>query len=116
MPITVTCACGRAFPMPEFMAGQSVKCTACGKDVAIPATDAPAARPAPVETTAIDRIQLTCKCGNKIKARKSLAQDGVPCERCGATVRLDASGATTSTAAPAPAPKLPPPAPVAVAP
>lgn len=37
MPVSLTCSCGRTLSIPDRFAGTTVKCPACGMDVAVPA-------------------------------------------------------------------------------
>lgn len=45
-PIQVRCRCGKAYKAPAALRGKSLKCPACGQDVAIPVNSPPAAAPA----------------------------------------------------------------------
>ena len=55
MPITVECKCGKAFQLPDNLAGKRGRCPACGEEIQIPAAvdAAPVSPPTPVAATPV---------------------------------------------------------------
>ncbi|MCL4205254.1 MAG: prolyl oligopeptidase family serine peptidase [Pirellulaceae bacterium] len=87
MAIEVSCRCGRRFAAKPELAGQRVKCPACGAGLVIPR---PAAAP----------LVVACACGKRFEAQPHLAGRQVPCPSCRRPLLIpDAGGAASQAAA-----------------
>lgn len=58
MPFHITCACGRLTVVPDETAGQTIRCSRCALELAVPTVDAPQPPPAPPPTTKTDEPSI----------------------------------------------------------
>jgi HEAT repeat protein len=75
MPIVVTCACGRSYPIREEFAGQRVQCPACNQLLTIPGISPES--PLPLELDALDTVDETDQAGAVHEPRVAARRGGL---------------------------------------
>lgn len=119
MSIVVTCTqCRQKFAAADWLAGQQVRCSACGNPLTVPSpggspdSQAPGGAPAAGGTSSSSDGGLVVRCGScgqAFRADAALAGQRVPCGSCGQPISIPAASA------PAAPRTVPRPAPVASA-
>jgi hypothetical protein len=104
MPIVVACQCGQRFAARDDLAGQTMRCPACGGSLTVPGA---AAAPAPAAAAPVSPLVVACSCGQRFAARPDLAGKTVPCPSCGQPLVVGQAPTAAKPAAKAPAPAAP---------
>ncbi len=89
MPIFATCHCGKRYQAEDRLAGQEMRCIACGAMFRVPAANSPAlntpsSRQEP--SAEEDPLPILCRCGKKFHASHALLGKTVACTQCGASI------------------------------
>jgi DNA-directed RNA polymerase subunit RPC12/RpoP len=98
MSIKFACGCGRAFAVPDTLAGKTTRCPTCQNKLVVPAAaaddggweviDEPTASPPPPPALApTGNITFSCGCGQELEVEAEFAGQEVECPTCQKVVR-----------------------------